>query len=141
MATYLETVKWRVRHVTAIDSALLGTELPVSVERFSCEEVAGVIRKLRLKRAAGPDGTPAEYLKAFLGSNVAVQLLRDFFNQCYQQQEVPSEWHLAMVTAIHKKGRVDLCENYRPISLLNVWCKVFASLHSDLLRQGRRKDF
>ena len=137
MATYSETVQWRVRHVTAIDSALLGTELPVSVERFSCEEVAGVIRKLRLKRAAGPDGTPAEYLKAFLGSNVAVQLLTDFFNQCYEQQEVPSEWHLAMVTAIHKKGRVDLCENYRPISLLNVWYKVFASLvHMRLVAAG-----
>ena len=137
MASYLESVQWRVRLAVVVDGPLLSAELPVSAKQFSCEEVSNVIKKLRLKRAAGPDGTPAEYLKALLGSNVALQLLADFFNQCYEQQEVPSEWHLAVVTTIHKKGRVDLCENYRPISLLNVWYKVFASLvHKRLVAAG-----
>ena len=139
MATYLETVQWRVRPatLTLTDKPVLGPELPVSAESFTCEEVSNVIRKLRLGKASGPDGTPAEYLKALLGSNVAMQLMTDLFNECYQKQQVPSEWHHAQVTAIHKKGRVDLCENYRPISLLNVWYKVYAALvHKRLVAAG-----
>ena len=46
----------------------------------------------------------------------------------WRDQEAPSEWHLAVVTGIRKKGRVDLCENCRPISLLMVWHKVYAAL-------------
>lgn len=50
---------------------------------------------------------------------------------------MPSDWHEARVTALHKKGRVDLCENYRPISLLNIGYKVFASLvRSRLVESG-----
>ena len=137
MATYLESIQWRVRPATLTDGPLLGPELPVSSEDFTCDEVSGVLRKLRFRKAAGPDSTPAEYLKALLGSSVAVQLLTDFFNQCYQRQELPSEWHHALVSAIHKKGRVDHCENYRPISLLNVWYKVYAALvHKRLVNAG-----
>ena len=63
--------------------------------------------------------------------------MADFFSECYQKQEVPCEWHHALVTAIHKKGRVELCENYRPISLLNVWYKVYAALvHKRLVAAG-----
>jgi len=140
MATYLETVQWRVRAATLIDRPSLGPELPVSSENFICEEVSKIIRRLRLGKVSGPDGNFAEYLKALLGSSVALQLMTDFFNQCYQQQQVPSEWHHALVTAIHKKGRVDLCENYRPISLLNVWYKVYAALvHKRLVTAGVEK--
>ena len=93
-----------------------------------------------MEKLFGPDGTSAEYLKALLGSSVALQLMTDFFNQCYQQQQALSEWHHALVTAIHKKGRVDLCENYRPISQLNVWYKVYAALvHKRLVEAGAEK--
>ena len=44
---------------------------------------------------------------------------------------------ISATTAIHKKGRVDLCENYRRISLLNVWYKVYAALvHKRLVNAG-----
>ena len=88
-------------------------------------------------KAAGPDGVPAEYLKALLCNQAALDLVTSSLNQCWQRQEVLSEWHLASVIAIHKKGRIDLCENYRPISLLNLWYKVFAALvHTRLVQAG-----
>lgn len=60
-----------------------------------------------------------------------------FYSLCWLKKEVPSEWHLATVTAIHKKGQVDLCQNYRPISLLNIWYEVFAALvHGRLVEAG-----
>ena len=128
MAQYLETVQWRVRPAKLTDSPPLGPPLPVSSDLFTVDEVCSVIRKLQSGKAPGPDGVPAEYLKALLCSQVAVDLMTGFFNKCWQLQEVPSEWHLALVAAIHKKGRIDLCENYRPISLLCVWYKCLPRL-------------
>ena len=137
MAKYLESVQWRARPASLSDKPALGAELPVSMDLFTCEEVRAVIRKLRLGKAADPDGIAAEYLKALLGSSLALQPITDLFNECFQTQSVPSHWHHAMVTAIHKKGRTDMCENYRPISILNIWYKVYAALiHRRLVDAG-----
>ena len=35
---------------------------------------------------------------------------------------------MAHVSTLYKKGAVDMCENYRPISLLSLGYKVFAAL-------------
>ena len=37
---------------------------------------------------------------------------------------IPSEWRLANVTPIYKKGNRNLCSNYRPISLTSTCCKI-----------------
>jgi len=133
----LESVQWRARPASLSDKPALGAELPVSMDLFTCEEVRAVIRKLKLGKAADPDGIAAEYLKALLGSSLALQPITDFFNECFQTQSVPSRWHHARVTAIHKKGRTDMCENYRPISILNIWYKVYAALiHKRLVDAG-----
>ena len=137
MAAYLERVQWCVRPATVTAEPLMGEVLPVKLEQFDPEEVRSVIQKLRSEKACGPDGVPAEYLKALLGSQSALQEMTSFLSGCWQRCEVPSDWHLATVTAIHKKGRVDLCENYRPISLLSIWYKVFAALiHRRLVDAG-----
>ena len=41
---------------------------------------------------------------------------------------VPDSWHKAIITAIFKKGDVSSCENYRPISLLQVGYKIYAAV-------------
>ena len=88
-------------------------------------------------RAPGPDGVPAEYWKALAEDCDALRQLADFCSFCWNRNEMPSEWHVAQVSAIHKKGRTDSCENYRPISLLNVSYKLFAALlHRRLVEAG-----
>eukprot|EP00959_Pyramimonas_sp_CCMP1952_P421648 8833176-Pyramimonas_sp.AAC.1 len=49
-------------------------------------------------------------------------------SNCWLEGKTPQAWHQAMVTAIYKKGNVELPENYRPISLLSLGCKIFAAL-------------
>ena len=41
----------------------------------------------------------------------------------------------ATVTAIHKKGDRNLCNNYRPVSLTSVICKMLESIIKDRLMQ------
>jgi len=137
MASYLEKVQWCVRLAQAVDSPALGEELPVRLDSFSTEEVRRGIWKLRSQRAAGHDEIAPEYLKALLSNSEALSIMVEFLNKCWLQQEIPEDWHLAVVTAIHKKGRADLCENYRPISLLCIFYKLFAALvHRRLVEAG-----
>ena len=140
MALYLQDVQWRVRRVRLVDGPSLGAALPVREDPFTEEEVRLVVRRLRSERAAGPDQIPAEYWKAIAEDVEALRWMVEFMNLCRSTCEIPSEWHLAQVSALHKKGRIDLCENYRPISLLSVGYKIFSALILGRLKDGGAED-
>jgi hypothetical protein len=120
MAKHLENVQWCVRPAGLVDGAPLGPELPVQLGELSRVEVELVIKKLRRKRAVGPDEIPAEYWQALAYDERGLQWLTDLCNQYWREQGVPQAWHEAHVKALYKKGASDACENYRPISLLCV---------------------
>ena len=44
---------------------------------------------------------------------------------------VPSHWLQAYITAIHKKGAKNLPENYRPVSMTSIVCKLMESIVRD----------
>ena len=136
VAQHFETVQWRTRTASLIDEPALGATLPIDVAPFCMTEVKCALRKLRNAKTPGPDSTPPEYWKALSYSQDALQQVTDFANECWSARRVPAEWHTAFVIAVHKKGRTDVCENYRPISLLNIGYKVFASLTHARLTAG-----
>ena len=140
MAAYLEKVQWCVRPAEVLDQPVLGQTLPVPLTNFSDQEVRACLRKLHNGKAPGPDGTPAEYWKVLGDSSEVVQQVTEFVNICWNLRRIPDAWHLAQVTAVHKKGRTDECENYRPISLLNIGYKIFAALlHSRIVQGGAER--
>ena len=97
-----------------VEEPLMGPPLVVNLDGSSQEEVVAMVKKMRRGKAAGPDGVPAEYFKALLSSDTAIDILTAFLSECWQRRAVPDEWHLAHVTAIYKKGSIELCGNYRP---------------------------
>ena len=55
------------------------------------------------------------------------------FNQSLNTGEVPDDWRIANVFALHKKGPKELPENYRPISLTSICCKLLEHIiHSSI---------
>ena len=128
MAKHLEDVQWRVRPAALVDGPMLGPELPVKLETFSNVEVKETIDKLKKKRASGPDDVPAEYWQAVADTTDGLSWLTRLCNECWNDECLPQEWHLSNVTAIHKKGDVENCDNYRPISSVCVAYKLFATL-------------
>ena len=50
------------------------------------------------------------------------------FNKSMKEETVPLAWNKANVIPIYKKGDRHLAENYRPVSLTSVPCKVMESI-------------
>lgn len=90
---------------------------------FSVEEVQQAIRESRPKFSAGSDGIPSFILKG-VGDALAPPLAH-IFNLSIESGVFPDEWKMALVVPVPKKGDRCLPGNYRPISLLNCFCKIF----------------
>ena len=119
-----------------MDGPSLGEELPVNVHKFTEMEVEKVIVQLKQKRASGPDDIPAEYWQAVAETEDGITWITALCNKCWEHEEMPEDWHSANVTSLHKKGSVEDCDNYRPISLICVAYKMFASLLLKRLQAG-----
>jgi hypothetical protein len=74
----------------------------------------------------GPDNIIMELLKWLNKENRQAMLL--YFNHWWRNKDAPKELFKARVVPIFKKGDTDLAENYRPISLLNSFYKVYMIL-------------
>ena len=74
-------------------------------------------------KASGPDEIPCKLLKEL--SNELAPIFTHFFRQTYLSGELPSSWTQAWITPVFKKGQRNLAENYRPVSLTCVSCKLF----------------
>ena len=52
-------------------------------------------------------------------------IVHSIFTQSLDTGELPRDWSLANVAPIFKKGNRVLAENYRPVSLTCITCKLF----------------
>ncbi len=77
---------------------------------------------LDTSKSCGPDDLPPRVLKE-LSAEIA-PVLTYIFNQSLLSGQLPSDWRMANIFALHKKGALDQAENYRPISLTSVCCKI-----------------
>ena len=57
--------------------------------------------------------------------------LTKLFNLSLEEGIVPSEWKEANITPLFKKGLTNKSENYRPVSLTSVVCKLLETLIRD----------
>ena len=54
-----------------------------------------------------------------------------FYNNSLRLGKIPEQWKSAEISAIFKKGDRRKPENYRPISLTSIICKIFESFVRD----------
>ena len=84
--------------------------------------VQKLLSSLDPHKAPGPDGLTPKLLKI-----VADQIAPSFtllFQASLHQSSLPSQWKTAHITPIFKKGARYNPENYRPISLTSIACKM-----------------
>ena len=96
---------------------------------FTQKKVYDKLSKLKPSSAPGPDGLTARILKDFAG--ILASPLAAIFNSSMDSGVIPSDWKCANVSPIFKKGSKAKPENYRPVSLTSIPCKVAESIIKD----------
>ena len=81
-----------------------------------------LLSKLNPHKASGPDKIKPIILKTL--STELSPILEVLFQKSLEEGSLPSQWKSAYVSPIFKKGEKSNPENYRPISLTCVLCKV-----------------
>ena len=101
------------------------------LEPITEEEVTNYIRSLNDHKSAGATDIPIKCVKL---SNVIISpILTVIFNRCITEGIFPDDLKIAQITPIFKKGFKALCGNYRPISVLSPFSKIFEKyLHKQI---------
>lgn len=86
------------------------------------EGVAKLLRDLHPKKASGPDNITTALLKNC--ADTLAPALTLIFQKSLDSGDLPKDWLDANVSSVYKKGDRNLPENYRPISLTSVPCKI-----------------
>ena len=86
------------------------------------EEVEAAVKFLVKGKSAGVDNIPAELIQA--GREAVTNILTAIYNKIWQTGDWPTPWTQSMVITLPKKGNLQLCQNYRTISLISHLSKV-----------------
>ena len=90
------------------------------------EEVFDIITSLDINKSTGPNSIPVYVLKVF--NNFFSDKLSKIINISFLTGVFPDLCKIAKVIPIFKKDNQLLCGNYRPISLLPVFSKIFEKI-------------
>ena len=87
---------------------------------FLREEVEAAVKALKMGKSAGVDNIPAELVQA--GGETMIDILTTICNNIWNTREWSTtwtQWTQSVVITLTKKGNLQLCQNYRTISLIN----------------------
>ena len=110
-------------------------EAPNSTFHFrktSCNEVEKIISNLNIKRSCQQEDI---LIKIKLKKDLIAKFLAENFNSCTDKGEFPSELKHANIVPIHKKKDKSDISNYRPVSILSNYSKVYENLIYNQLYQ------
>lgn len=115
---YLESLN--LPKLSEADKTTLGTQI-------SEDEISKSIKTLKNNKAPGPDGFSASFYKEF-DRSLTPTLLK-LFNSIALEGRVSKSMGEANIIVIPKEGKDPLLtKNYRPISIINLDCKIYAKI-------------
>lgn len=87
------------------------------------EEVISVVRSLRNKTSVGHDDISIKVIKSSI--EIIVKPLTFIMNRSFEEGIFPENLKIAIIEPIHKKGNIEDLNNFRPISILSSFSKIF----------------
>ena len=100
---------------------------------FNEKDIINKIKKIDTYKGSGPDGIPPLFVKQC--ATALVLPLSIIFNHSLKKGTFPYEWKKARIAPLHKKGDPTDVKNYRPISILSCFSKLFESLICPVITQ------
>ena len=115
-------------NTTNIPTIPLKTLITPELQSFeiSKEEVLKQLKDLKPNKSPGIDGLHPKVLKEV--ADVLAEPITILFKKRLNSEELPAHWLQALITPIFKKGSKTSAENYRPVSLTCILCKVLEKL-------------
>ena len=93
---------------------------------ITTESILNILIGLNANKAHGLDDISVKMIK--LCPNALCTPLNLIFNNILATGIYPNQWKMANVTPVHKKDNKQKINNYRPISLLPIFAKVFEKI-------------
>jgi hypothetical protein len=98
---------------------------------ITAEEIERSIKHLKHGKSAGLDKVINELFVH--GASVLSPYLEVLFNKLLDTGNFPRQWSEGLIVPIHKKGSIHMPENYRGITLLSVFGKLFTHVLNNRL--------
>ena len=95
------------------------------------KDVRKKLDKLNPGKTPGPDKWHPLLLKSI--ADLISLPLSILFQKSLNEGILPSQWLKACITEIHKKGEKGIADNYRPVSMTSIICKLMESIVRDKL--------
>lgn len=121
---------------TNIDMPKLSTEQIEWLDSPITEnEIRRAVSCMKTGKSPGVDGFPAEYYKQYI--DILAPILKDVYNEAFTLGTLPPTFYEALISVIPKKDR-DAADpaNYRPLSLINMDCKILTKILALLLESA-----
>ncbi|BHF57687.1 hypothetical protein SprV_0100063100 [Sparganum proliferum] len=93
---------------------------------FPTAVVERELKNLKEAKCSGPDNIPAKFLKEL--ANELSEPLAHIFRSSFELGRLPSEWKTANIFPIYKGGARTNANNYRPVSLTCICCKIMEAI-------------
>ena len=103
-------------------------------KQFDIKELKAALKKAKRNKEPGPDGIRMELLKWLDEGNQ--RALLGTINHWWESKKAPPELYFARIATIYKKGDTDKAGNYRPISLLSSFYKLYMTMIRERIQTG-----
>ena len=108
--------------------------MEVKTGDYTLNELKIVVKKMKKRKAPGPDGIAGDLFKIMDDGSLTIVL--ETINKWKQDKAIPKTLSEADVVTIFKKGKVEDPSNYRPIALLQSLYKLHAALLRNRLAEA-----
>ena len=119
------------------DNAVLHCSQPPEDLQILREEVEIAVASLKKGKSARVDNIPAELVQA--GGETMIDILREICNRIRRTGEWPIPWTQSLIITFPKMGNLQLCQNYRTISLISHSSKVMLKVILNRLKPQAEK--
>ena len=112
-------------HVSSGTYSGLSFNLPNSffLKPLTTHEIFTLLKQIDLKKSVRPEDIPPKFIQ--MAAAEISPTLTKIFNICIKQNVYPDDLKKSCVIPIFKKGDQTACGNYRPISLISPFAKIF----------------
>lgn len=102
-------------------------------EQITQAEIRNASKRLNLNKACSLDTILNEYLKESI--DIILDPLEKLFNFILDKKSFPTQWTKGVIIPIHKKGDSSIPSNYRGITLVSCFGKLFTIIVNERLKK------